>query len=76
MTHTLENANWFTAFPSEGIVECPHCRQATDVAAWTDCEPYCEDCGTHAGIRCPACEQCFDHVWSADARFVKVEVKA
>jgi hypothetical protein len=26
----------------------------------------CKDCGTHLGIRCPKCDEDFDHVWGKE----------
>lgn len=42
---------------------CPECGTSSLVEAWEECQPYCEDCGSHDGRRCPGCGAEFDHVW-------------
>lgn len=42
---------------------CPHCNVSSIGSLWTYCEPYCEDCGNHCGVRCPACDEEVDPVW-------------
>lgn len=49
-------------------IRCPECGLETKSEEWKECEPYCEDCGNHDGLRCPnsECEEQFDHVWGFD----------
>ena len=42
---------------------CPECNKSFPTELWEECEPYCEDCGSHDGRRCPGCGEEFDHVW-------------
>jgi uncharacterized protein (DUF983 family) len=42
---------------------CPECKEKSLIMRWTDCEIYCDDCGEHAGLECPLCNERFDHVW-------------
>jgi hypothetical protein len=44
---------------------CPECGQTSPVEEWVECEPGCEDCGSHDGRRCPRCDETFDHVWGS-----------
>jgi hypothetical protein len=44
---------------------CPNCK--LDSPEWIKSEVYCEDCGDHPAVRCPKCEETYDHVWGEDA---------
>ncbi len=46
--------------------KCPECNNWSNVADWAECEPYCEDCGSHDGRRCPICGTEYDHVWDSE----------
>ncbi len=46
---------------------CPECKTGTWSMRWTECRPYCGDCGDHDGRRCPECGAEFDHVWGDEA---------
>jgi DNA-directed RNA polymerase subunit RPC12/RpoP len=59
-----ENVDWF---PDGDPLPCPECKAAVPREAWEDTEVGCEDCGTHAAIRCPECGQTFEHVWGPQA---------
>lgn len=39
------------------IVICPHCKERTEESDWREGEGYCEDCGSHAGVFCPECDE-------------------
>ena len=41
---------------------CPNCETWSDAAAWEETERGCEDCGSHAALRCPDCEEAIDTV--------------
>jgi len=43
-------------------VQCPECKEWRLASEWSDCEVDCEDCGSHAAVRCPSCQYAFDHV--------------
>jgi hypothetical protein len=43
--------------------KCPDCGQASPVGEWAECEPGCEDCGSHDGRECQRCGEWFDHVF-------------
>lgn len=45
---------------------CPECKVATPAIQWAECDPYCEDCGSHDGRECPNCRTQFDHVWGVE----------
>ena len=45
-------------------IQCPECKEWASHNNWTETEVYCEDCGEHSAIRCPNCDEVFDHVWS------------
>lgn len=55
--------------PAGTVVTCRECKHSSNVDDWPDCEPYCEDCGNHAGIECPECGEQYDHVWDSDALY-------
>ena len=53
--------------PTEGCeIKCPECNEWTKYTEWTETEVGCEDCGSHAAIRCPKCDEDFDHVGSRE----------
>lgn len=60
-----DNMKWFVD-DSVVDVQCPDCKEISPAESWIDREPYCEDCGEHAGIQCPKCSSIFDHVWDGD----------
>lgn len=43
-------------------VRCPDCKEWSPLAEWNESEVFCEDCGDHAAMQCPKCEERFDHV--------------
>lgn len=45
------------------MVECPECATLSPLSAWREGEVYCELCGDHAAMICPACDEFFDHVY-------------
>lgn len=54
----------FTApITEESLIECPECKEASPLSEWQESEVYCEDCGSHAAMMCPKCEERFDHVY-------------
>jgi hypothetical protein len=61
---------WWATLPQENLKEgcelkCPDCGEWASHKEWEECEVYCEDCGyEHAAMKCPNCEEAFDHVWS------------
>lgn len=68
------NQWWNTTLPGHPSpttkIQCRECRGWSSVGQWEECEPYCEDCGDHDGIRCPMCQAEFDHVWGASTPFL------
>lgn len=53
--------------PTEGCeIKCPECRKWSKHTEWIESEVDCEDCGSHSAIRCPKCDEDFDHVWSKE----------
>lgn len=55
--------------PEENLVngcelKCPECKKWANHNEWKESYVYCEDCGDHAAIECPNCDERFDHVWS------------
>lgn len=40
---------------------CPECKEYSHWQDWAITEVGCEDCGTHDALRCPECEETFDH---------------
>ena len=48
---------------NESIVICPDCKVPSPLSEWNEGEVYCEDCGSHAAMVCPRCEDRFDHVY-------------
>lgn len=42
---------------------CCECNNATPLSDWREGDVYCEDCGDHAALICPACEERHDHVF-------------
>ena len=49
-------------------VYCPECKSLTTFEA--DHEVSCEDCGSHAAVKCLECGEYFDHVWGYE-RIIK-----
>jgi len=43
---------------------CPRCNNWSVHTDWEDTEVPCEECGSHMAIRCPNCDEDFDHIWS------------
>lgn len=60
-----DRSGWWEVPPSDTWI-CPECKTASDVSLWTECSPYCEDCGEHDGRECPECGEQFDHVWGSN----------
>jgi len=55
--------------PEENLKEgcelkCPKCSEWNSHDKWEETIVYCEDCGEHAAIQCPHCDEEFDHVGS------------
>ncbi len=50
-------------------IKCRECNEWSLVSRWAECEVACDLCGEHDGIRCPECEESFDHVWGAEKPF-------
>jgi hypothetical protein len=42
---------------------CPECHQKSPADEWRSTEVGCEDCGSHAAIECPKCEEVFDLIF-------------
>ncbi|MBK3405098.1 hypothetical protein H0176_00530 [Methylorubrum populi] len=64
--------------PELGYV-CPECKEWSPVAKWREGEVYCEDCGDHRSMVCPACDEHTDTVFTdfEDAdEFLKAEADA
>jgi hypothetical protein len=67
-----KNISWFKFVPPrvDGCeILCRICNEWSLASEWEDCEPSCEDCGEHAGIKCPRCMEEFDHVWGVEPPF-------
>jgi hypothetical protein len=45
-------------------IKCPICKEWSPCLDWREGEVGCEDCGSHATLICPKCEEGFDHVSS------------
>jgi hypothetical protein len=45
-------------------VKCPECKEWSPLSEWREGTVGCEDCGDHATMECPRCDEGFDHVWS------------
>lgn len=41
---------------------CKQCGAWSPEGAWTGAAVYCEDCGEHEAVRCPACDHVVDTV--------------
>lgn len=61
-----EDENGWWDAPAAKIWICPRCKQKSPVEQWREVEPYCEDCGSHDGRKCPLCEEWFDHVFDSE----------
>ena len=57
---------------------CDGCHGCYPRASWTmdDEGAYCEDCGSHATIVCPACEAHYDIIYTAARDFIVPESEA
>jgi hypothetical protein len=64
VTASDKTDGWYEV-PAAKRWTCPRCGITSDVALWRECEPCCEDCGSHDGRECPECGEVFDHVWGA-----------
>lgn len=64
MQKDIKNGWW--GAPATRLWLCPECGVVSPVTDWEEVEPYCEDCGTHDGRKCPNCEEWIDHVWGAE----------
>lgn len=56
------NWNFDSELADASLIECPECRETSPLSEWRESEVGCEDCGTHAAMRCPRCGELFDHV--------------
>ena len=45
---------------------CPKCNEWSLLINWDIVEVYCEDCGEHEAMKCPNCDENFDHVYSKE----------
>ena len=45
-------------------VQYSECRAWTPLCDWYESEVYCEDCGSHPALSCPACNYTRDLVFS------------
>lgn len=53
----------FDKDPYEGCsIICPECKETSPHAEWSESEVGCELCGEHTAIKCPKCDERFDHV--------------
>lgn len=43
--------------------ECPECKEWSLQSEWIETEVPCEDCGSHAAIKCPKCDEDIDTVY-------------
>lgn len=43
---------------------CPECHEWSHVSEWRESEVGCEDCGSHAAIVCPLCDEYHDHIFA------------
>lgn len=57
-----EPAPWLWVWPHPPRHLAPHEHH------WEDCEVYCEDCGSHAGVECATCDTVIDLVREDDPR--------
>ena len=53
------------------FITCPECHVESKAEDWKECEPYCEDCGSHDGLECPHCGEQFDHVWGFEKLVIR-----
>lgn len=65
--------------PDPEELYCPSCTATNETEQWAECELYCEDCGSHPGLRCPNCgeeyDQIFDRLWKAQPQHVDTPEK-
>lgn len=57
----------------------PECKEWSPVEGWREGEEYCEDCGSHPSMVCPACESHTDTVFTdftGEADFLEAEANA
>jgi peptide methionine sulfoxide reductase MsrB len=47
-----------------GPVEVP----PDHVHEWIECDAFCEDCGSHPGLRCEECDAVIDLIYEDDPR--------
>lgn len=69
----------FTALVTDSCaIRCPDCGELSPLADWQESEVCCEDCGSHAAMKCPRCSAKFDHVWGPtfEVRNTNHEAKA
>jgi hypothetical protein len=53
----------FTADPIDtSDIQCPGCQEWSPLAEWREGEAACDQCGSHAAMVCPKCNEHFDHV--------------
>lgn len=43
-------------------LQCPNCKAWINFAAWEHDDNYCETCGDHECMVCPACDDNVDYV--------------
>jgi hypothetical protein len=60
------NDFWLWEFDKElkedCLIKCPECNKFNNHKLWTEGEAECDDCGSHAAIICPECDEYFDHI--------------
>lgn len=44
------------------VIQCPGCSEWIPIEEWKPVEIGCDLCGSHDGILCPKCDDCFDQV--------------
>lgn len=56
----------------DSFVRCPdvECKIISPLSSWREAEVYCEDCGEHSVMLCPACDRRWDHVHGPTFRVV------
>ncbi len=45
---------------------CPECLTWSLHTEWRESSVGCELCGEHYAIKCPECDERFDHVWNSE----------
>lgn len=65
---TVESSDTFDLDPQveseRDSVLCQECNTWSPLKEWTETEVGCEDCGSHAAMKCPECDYAFDHVYA------------